>query len=73
MRYPTNNFSNAATVTIVVNPVNDAATGVVNRSYTTAEDVPLSIPAPGVLAGVTDPDGPVTAAVVTNPSAARER
>ena len=66
LRYPTNNFSNAATVTIVVNPVNDAPTGVVNRSYTTAEDVPLSIAAPGVLAGVTDPDGPVTAAVVTN-------
>ena len=70
LRYPTNNFSNAATVTIVVNPVNDAPTGVVNRSYTTAEDVPLSIAAPGVLAGVTDPDGPVTAAVVSNPSAA---
>ena len=70
LRYALVNFSNVATVTITVNPVNDAPTGVVNRSYTTAEDVPLSIPAPGVLASVTDPDGPVTAAVVANPSAA---
>jgi len=59
--------SNPATVTITVNPVSDGPVAT-NDAYTTNEDTPLTVPAPGVLDNDTDPDGnPLTAAVVTGP------
>ncbi len=51
-----NGGSDTATVTITVNPVNDAPDAVDNN-YSTAEDTPLNIPAPGVLDNDTDPEG----------------
>lgn len=60
--------SNPATVTITVNPVNDAPVAV-NNSYTVNEDKVLTVPAPGVLGNDTDADGnPLTAAVVAAPT-----
>src|SRR5207244_287727 len=60
--------SNTATVTIAVSAVNSAP-GAVNDSYTTAEDTPLTIAAPGVLGNDADADSStLTAIVVTNPS-----
>ncbi|MDT7855729.1 Ig-like domain-containing protein [Rubrivirga sp. S365] len=57
-----------ATVTITVAPVNDPPTAQPDV-YTTAEDVPLSVDAPGVLANDGDPDSPtITAQLVTQPS-----
>src|SRR5206468_1341572 len=56
--------SNVATVSLTVN----AAPTVVNHSYTTNKGVVLSVPAPGVLAGSTDPGGSEQAAVVTGPA-----
>jgi gliding motility-associated-like protein len=47
--------SNIATVTITVNAVNQAPVAF-NDSYTTNEDTPLSVPAPGVLSNDTDPE-----------------
>jgi VCBS repeat-containing protein len=53
--------SNLATVTITVNAVNDGPTAA-NDAYSTNEDTPLTVPAPGVLGNDTDPDGnPLTA------------
>jgi len=60
--------SNVATVTITVTAVNDApvATG---DSYTTAEDSPLTVAAPGVLGNDSDVDGDVlTAVLVSGPA-----
>jgi VCBS repeat-containing protein len=60
--------SNPATVTITVTASNDppAAT---NDAYTTAEDAPLTVAAPGVLANDDDPDGdPLSAATGSGPS-----
>src|SRR5262249_20296085 len=48
--------SNTATVSITVNPVNDAPVAV-NDAYSTNEDTPLSVAAPGVLANDSDVDG----------------
>ncbi len=45
-----------ATVTLTVNPVNDIPEAV-NDEYTTEEDTPLTIAAPGVLGNDTDADG----------------
>src|SRR4029450_12354263 len=63
--------SNTATVTITVNPVNDAPVAT-NDAYTTNEDTPLEVPAPGmlgVLANDNDPDGnPLTATLVGGPA-----
>ena len=60
--------SNAATVSITVNPVNDAPTAA-NDAYSTNEDTPLTVAAPGVLANDTDPDGDALSAVlVSGPS-----
>ncbi len=60
--------SEDATVTITVNPVNDAPVAV-DDAYTVAEDTLLSIAAPGVLANDYDVDGDVLNATVrTNPS-----
>ena len=57
-----------ATVAITVTGVNDAPVAV-NDSYTTNEDTPLSIVAPGVLGNDTDADGDsLTAAVVAAPA-----
>ncbi|MFZ9862582.1 MAG: tandem-95 repeat protein, partial [Gemmataceae bacterium] len=49
-------LSNTATVTITVNPVNDAPVAV-NDSYSTNEDTTLDVPVPGVLLNDTDVDG----------------
>ncbi|NOG48616.1 MAG: hypothetical protein HND48_03575 [Chloroflexi bacterium] len=49
--------SNVATVTITVNPVNDAPVAV-NDAYATDEDTALNIAAPGVLTN--DPTSTVT-------------
>ncbi|MBX3406080.1 MAG: tandem-95 repeat protein [Phycisphaeraceae bacterium] len=61
--------ANVATVTITVTPVNDPPVAV-NDAYSTAEDTPLTINAPGVLANDTDIDGPLplTAVLATSPS-----
>jgi VCBS repeat-containing protein len=60
--------SNVATVTITVNPVNDPPIAV-NDSYTTNEDTPLTIAAPGVLSNDTDADSdPLTALLVSGPA-----
>ena len=55
-----------ATVTITVTPVNDPPVATAN-TYSTNEDAPLTVPAPGVLADDTDPEGnALTAERVTN-------
>jgi gliding motility-associated-like protein/uncharacterized repeat protein (TIGR01451 family) len=57
-----------AVATITVTPVNDPPAGV-NDTFTTAEDIRLGVPAPGVLGNDTDPDGdPLTAAIIRQPS-----
>jgi large repetitive protein len=61
-------YSDPATVTITVNPVNDAPVAVAD-SYSLDEDTPLSVPAPGVLANDTDVDGDaLTAQLYSAPS-----
>ena len=60
--------SNPATVTITVNPVNDAPVAVAD-SYGATEDVPLVVNAPGVLANDTDIDGPSLSAALVTPAA----
>ena len=60
--------SSPATVTLTVNPVNDPPVAAAD-SYTTAEDTPLSVPAPGVLANDSDEEGAtLTPTVVSYPS-----
>ena len=62
--------SNDATVTITINPVNDAPVAT-NDFYNTDEDTPLDVPARGVLANDNDIDTPaanITAVLVTGPS-----
>src|SRR5205807_62429 len=60
--------SSVATVTIVINAVNDAPVAT-NDSYGTNEDGVLAIAAPGVLANDTDVDSPtLTAVLVAGPS-----
>jgi len=61
-------WSNEATVTITISPVNDAP--VVNDDfYATDEDVVLTVDAPGVLANDSDADGDtLTAILESNPS-----
>ncbi|MBC8078369.1 MAG: cadherin-like domain-containing protein, partial [Chloroflexales bacterium] len=61
--------SNIASVTIGITPVNDAPTAVAD-SYTTSEDTPLTVTAPGVLANDTDVDAgdTRTAVLVSGPS-----
>src|SRR5204863_488711 len=60
--------SNAATVALTINPVNDAPVAT-NDSFATNEDTALTITAPGVLGNDTDVDSPaLTAVVVTGPS-----
>jgi VCBS repeat-containing protein len=57
--------SNVATVTITVNPVNDPPVAA-NDSYSTAEDTPLTVAAPGVLGNDTDVDGDSLSAVLVS-------
>src|SRR5439155_769298 len=60
--------SNVATVTISVTSVNDPP-AVAGSSYSTSEDTPLNVSAPGVLSGSSDADGDsLTAALVSGPS-----
>src|SRR2546421_2156212 len=60
--------SNVATVTLTITAVNDAPVAV-NDAYTTNEDTPLTVVAPGVLGNDTDVDGDaLTAALVGGPS-----
>ncbi|MDH3969354.1 MAG: cadherin-like domain-containing protein, partial [Rhodospirillales bacterium] len=59
----TSNSDLPATVTITVNAINDPPVAV-NDSYTTDEDVPLNVPATGVLANDTDVDGDALTAVL---------
>ena len=60
--------SGVATVSLTVTPVNDAPVAA-NDSYTTAEDVALTVIAPGVLVNDSDVDGdPLTAVLVSGPS-----
>ena len=60
--------SNVATVTIAVTAVNDAPVAA-NDSYSTSEDVVLTVVAPGVLGNDTDVDSAtLTAMVVTGPT-----
>ena len=59
--------SNTATVSITVNPVNDPPVAA-NDGYSTNEDTPLTVAAPGVLGNDTDMDGdPLTAVLVAGP------
>ncbi|HNT75904.1 MAG TPA: Ig-like domain-containing protein [Anaerolineae bacterium] len=57
------NVSNVALVTITVTSVNDLPIAV-DDAYTTPEDTPLPITAPGVLANDSDVDGPAMSAVL---------
>jgi VCBS repeat-containing protein len=58
--------SNTATVSITVTNVNNPPIAV-NDTYTTAEGAPLNVPAKGVLANDSDPDGDaLTAALIAN-------
>jgi autotransporter-associated beta strand protein/VCBS repeat-containing protein len=56
-------LNSTALVTITVTAVNDAPTAVGN-TYTTNEDTPLSVTAPGLLGNDTDLDGDSLAAIV---------
>lgn len=55
-----------AFVAITVRAVNDPPNAV-NNAYTTPEETPLSVPAPGVLGNDTDVEGQVLAASVVDP------
>jgi len=60
--------SNTATVTITVNPLNDAPVAV-DDAYATDEDTTLTVPAVGVLGNDSDVDGdPLTAVLVSGPA-----
>jgi len=50
--------SNIVTVSITVNPINDAPVAN-NDYYVTDEDTPITIPAPGFYANDVDPDNPI--------------
>jgi len=56
---------NVATVSITVNPINDAPVAV-NDSYTATAGVTLNVPTPGVLANDSDVDGPSLSAVLVD-------
>jgi hypothetical protein len=58
--------SDVASVTLVVNSVNDTPVSV-NDEYATPEDMPLTIEAPGVLINDSDIDGDALAALLVNP------
>lgn len=58
-------YSDPATVSITVNPINDRPTAV-NDAYTATEDTTLTVDAPGVLANDTDVDSPSLTAVLVS-------
>ncbi len=58
--------SDVASATIMVNPTNDLPVSV-NDEFTTAEDTPLALIAPGVLANDTDVDGDALSSILVNP------
>ena len=61
-----NSGTDTATVDITINPF--VAPIAVDDSWTTSEDTPLTVPAPGVLGNDSDPDGdPLAVADVTDP------
>ncbi len=61
-------MSDSETVNITITPQNDAPVAAAD-TYTTAEDTPLTVPAPGVLGNDTDVDSTtLTAVLVSNPS-----
>jgi VCBS repeat-containing protein len=61
--------SNASTVTVTVNPVNDPPVAVDDPGYTTDEDTTLNVAAPGVLGNDTDVDeDSLTAVLDTGPT-----
>jgi VCBS repeat-containing protein len=61
--------SNVVTVTITINPVNDAPVAVADGPYNVVAGQTLNVPAPGVLGNDTDVDSPLlTAVLVTGPS-----
>jgi VCBS repeat-containing protein len=65
--YDGDSYSNLATVSLTINPVNDKPDAN-NDSYTVPQDGTLTISAPGVLANDTDAEGsPLTAARFTGP------
>ena len=57
-----------ATLDITVSSLNDSPVALAD-TYTTDEDVALDVPAPGVLANDSDPDGTVLTAVLVTPPA----
>src|SRR4030095_17035179 len=60
--------SNITTVTITVNPVNDAPTAS-QDTYSTDEDAPLTVSAPGVLGNDSDLDNTtITAMLLSGPA-----
>ncbi len=61
--------SNTATTTVTITATDDPPTAD-NDSYSVAEGATLTVPAPGVLDGDTDPEGdtPITALLVTGPT-----
>ena len=69
--YAFDNLAESAvvTVTLTINPVNDAPVAV-DDTYNTPEDTELVVPAPGVLANDTDADGETLSvvSVVTEPA-----
>jgi VCBS repeat-containing protein len=66
--YDGKDYSNTATVSLTVNPVNDAPVAV-NETYSATEDTGLTVAAPGVLGNDTDVENdPLTAAVVDVPA-----
>jgi VCBS repeat-containing protein len=58
--------SDVASATITIGPVNDLPVGA-NDEYTTPEDAPLTIAAPGVLVNDTDVDGDALSSILVNP------
>ena len=61
-------LGNVVTVTVTVAAVNDAPVAAAD-GYITAEDTPITVAAPGVLANDADPDGDaITAILVTGPT-----
>jgi large repetitive protein len=58
--------SDVASATIAIGAVNDLPAGA-NDEFTTNEDAPLEIPAPGVLVNDTDVDGDVLSSILFNP------
>ncbi len=61
--------SNVVTVTITINPVNDAPVAVADGPYNVVAGQTLNVPAPGVLGNDTDVDSPsLTAVLVTGPA-----